>query len=256
MNNAIVNNDAPVRIGMITPSSNSCLEPMTYRLLAGRRDVTAHFARLPVQRIALDADSNVQFTPEAMVAAAQQLADAKVDVVVWNGTAGSWLGIDHDRDLARLITDATGIRATTSTLAMLEACRLYDVTRLGLATPYTPDVNEQIVSVYRASGIDVVADALGISDNESFARVPPETVAEQLRTVAPGTDAVGVLCTNVYGAELAEPLEAELGIPVLDSVTVTLWYALLLTGADGAPGFGTLLRDGLVRARASIAVDA
>lgn len=256
MNNAMVNNDVPLRIGMITPSSNSCLEPMTYRLLADRRDVTAHFARLPVQRIALDAASNVQFTPEAMVAAAQQLADAKVDVMVWNGTAGSWLGIDHDRDLVRLITDATGVVATTSTLAMLEACRLYDVTRLGLATPYTPDVNERIVSVYGASGIEVVADALGISDNESFARVPPETVAEQLRKVAPDTHAVGVLCTNVYGAELAEPLEAELGIPVLDSVTVTLWHALRLAGAEGSPGFGRLLRDGMVAGGASVAVEA
>ena len=240
-----MNDDRPVRIGMITPSSNTCLEPMTYRLLAGRRDVTAHFARLPVQRIALDASSTGQFSPEAMVAAARQLADARIDVVVWNGTAGSWLGIDHDRDLARLLTDATGVPATTSTLAMLEACRTYDVTRLGLATPYTPDVNEQIVGVYADSGIEVVADALGISDNEAFARVPPETVAEQLRTVAPGMHAVGVLCTNVYGAELAEPLESELGVPVLDSVTVTLWHALLLTGARGIAGFGRLLREGL-----------
>lgn len=243
-----MNDTHAVRIGMITPSSNTCLEPMTYRLLAGRRDVTAHFARLPVQRISLDASSTGQFSSEAMVAAAQQLADAKIDVVVWNGTAGSWLGIDHDRDLARLLTDATGVPATTSTLAMLEACRAYDVTRLGLATPYTPDVNGQIVGVYADNGIEVVADALGISDNEAFARVPPETVAGQLRAVAPDMHAVGVLCTNVYGAELAEPLEDELGIPVLDSVAVTLWHALLLTGVRGTGGFGRLLREGLGRA--------
>lgn len=245
-----MNDNRAVRIGMITPSSNTCLEPMTYRMLAGRRDVTAHFARLPVQRISLDASSTGQFSSEAMVAAAQQLADAKIDVVVWNGTAGSWLGIDHDRDLARLLTDATGVPATTSTLAMLEACRVYGVTRLGLATPYTPDVNEQIVGVYADNGIEVVADALGISDNEAFARVPSETVAGQLRAVAPDMEAVGVLCTNVYGAELAEPLEDELGVPVLDSVAVTLWHALLLTGARGTGGFGTLLREGLGRAAA------
>jgi hypothetical protein len=43
--------------------------------------------------------------------------------------------------------------------------------------------------------------------------------------------------------------ETELGVPVLDSVTVTLWHALSLVGADGATGFGTLLRDGFARSR-------
>ena len=43
------------RVGMITPSSNSVLEPVTAAMLAGCSDVTAHFARLRVTEIALDA---------------------------------------------------------------------------------------------------------------------------------------------------------------------------------------------------------
>lgn len=248
-----------MRIGMITPSSNTCLEPTTYRLLAGRDDVTVHFARLPVTRIALDGGSDAQFAAEPMAEAARQLADAQVDVVVWNGTSGSWLGLDHDRRIAHALTEAAGVPATTSTLALLEACRVYGVTRLGLATPYTPDVNARIVEEYARHGITVVAEShLGIEDNEAFARVPEETVAGQLREVGSAADgaldgeaahAVAVLCTNVYGAHLAAGLEAELGVPVLDSVAVTLWDALCLAGADrGVDGAGTLLRDGFVRA--------
>jgi maleate isomerase len=92
-----------LRLGMITPSSNTCLEPTTYRLLAGltgETGATAHFSRLPVRRIAIDAASDAQFTTDAMAQAAELLADAKVDVVVWNGTLGSWLGIDYDRGIA------------------------------------------------------------------------------------------------------------------------------------------------------------
>src|SRR5918912_725830 len=36
---------ATLRLGMLTPSSNTVLEPITYRMLAGVPDVTAHFAR-------------------------------------------------------------------------------------------------------------------------------------------------------------------------------------------------------------------
>ncbi|MFD7156585.1 aspartate/glutamate racemase family protein [Kribbella sp. NPDC059898] len=231
------------RIGMITPSSNTCLEPTTYRILGAHPEVTVHFARVPVTRIAVDAGSDQQFRSDAMVAAARQLADARVDVVVWNGTAGSWLGADHDHRLTAEIAAATGVPATTSTLAMLAAFDAYDVHRLGLATPYTADVNERIVAVYLAEGVDVLHDsALGISDNEAFARVPPSDVATQLRAVGAGVDGVAVLCTNVYGAALAEPLEAELGVPVFDSVAITLWHALRLAGRPlQLPGYGTVL---------------
>ncbi len=237
-----------VRVGMVTPSSNTCLEPMTYRLLGDTREVSAHFSRVAVTRIGLDAGSDSQFGGEAMSAAAMQLIDAKVDVVVWNGTSGSWLGADGERELAARLTRQGGVAATTSTLAMLEACRVYGVTRLGVATPYTAEVNNLIVKQYATQGVDVIAEShLGMSDNESFANIPETQVARQLREVATDAHAVAVVCTNVPGAPLAHSLEAELGIPVFDSVAVTLWHALQLVRPSSIAGFGTLLRDGAVR---------
>jgi maleate isomerase len=110
----------PARIGMIVPSSNTCLEPQTYRILGDRRDVTVHFTRIEVTRIALDENANTQFDPATMVDAANLLRAAEVDVIAWNGTAGSWLGVEHDRTMVDRITGATGIPATTTTLAYLE----------------------------------------------------------------------------------------------------------------------------------------
>lgn len=239
------------RLGMLTPSSNTCLEPITYRMLHCGVLATAHFARVPVTRIALDSGSDTQFDTTPMLAAARLLADARVDVIVWNGTSGSWLGPDRDRALCAAITAATGIPATTSTLALLDACAAYGVTRLGLALPYTRDVADRIAQTYAKEGIQCeVAEPLGISDNEAFARITPHEVARQLQAAAPGSHATAVVCTNVYGAELAAPLEQALGIPVFDSVAATLWKALDLAGAAPAlTGHGELLRSGSLRAR-------
>src|SRR3954471_12501245 len=132
----------PSRIGMIVPSSNTCLEPQTYRILGDRQDVTIHSTRIPVTRIALDDSSDKQFDSSVMREAAELLATANVDVIAWNGTSGSWLGASHDRALVREITDTTGIPATTSTLAYLEAFASFGTERIGLFTPYTADVNE------------------------------------------------------------------------------------------------------------------
>jgi maleate isomerase len=43
-------------------------------------------------------------------------------------------------------------------------------------------------------------------------------------------EAVAIVCTNLRGAPLVPRLEAELGIPIFDSVAVTLWKCLTETG--------------------------
>ncbi|WP_035775601.1 aspartate/glutamate racemase family protein [Arthrobacter sp. H5] len=227
----------PVRIGMIVPSSNTCLEPRTYRMLGDRTDVTVHFTRVEVTRIALDSVSDRQFDHSTMVAAASLLKTGEVDVIAWNGTAGSWLGPAEDREMVRQITAETGIPATTSTLAYLDALKSFGASRIGLITPYTADVNEAIIARYAAEGIEVVSDRhLGLSVNESFARVLPSDLVEPSRDLASRgviPDALIYLCTNLYGAPVVEQVEQDTGLPVLDSVAVTLWKCLAVAGAPG-----------------------
>ena len=235
----------PIRIGMIVPSSNTCLEPQSYRMLGGRSDVTLHFSRVEVTRIALDAASNEQFQLDTMTAAAQSLQTADVDVIAWNGTSGSWLGADHDRAMVKRITDATGLPATTSTLAYFDAFSIFDLHRIALLTPYTADVNAAIAEVYSDEGLRIVAERhLGLSVNESFARVNPEDlVAPSLELTTEGNpEALIYLCTNLYGASVVSKVEAASGLPVLDSVAITLWRCLQLTGNEGlGPRWGKLL---------------
>jgi maleate isomerase len=223
----------PTRIGMIVPSSNTCLEPQSYRILGAREDVTLHFTRIPVTRIALDSSSDKQFDSDVMRQAAELLATADVDVIAWNGTSGSWLGPDHDRQLAGEIRDATGIPATTSTLAYLAAFEALGTERIGLFTPYTPDVNRAITAAYGQCGIKVIGDvALGLSDNESFARATDEEMRPgSMELAALRPDALVYLCTNLYGARITAEIEERTGVPVLDSVAVTLWHSLKLAGA-------------------------
>lgn len=246
---------AATRIGMLTPSSNTALEPETYRMLAAFDDTSAHFARIPVTRIDLGKDAASQFGPEPMLAAAALLADAKVDVVAWNGTSGSWLGPDADRKLAAELSRALGVPATTSTLALLGSFRAHGVRRLGLVTPYQADVAAAITDRYAREDVTVVIERhLGLTDNEAFARVGADKLTTLIReTAAAAVDAIAIVCTNLHSAPLATELERELGVPLLDSVTATLWHSLLLAGADRpVNGHGTLLRSGSTRARLAL----
>jgi len=128
------------RLGMITPSSNSVLEPVTSAMLHGVADITTHFSRFRVTEIALDAAALSQFDASAMLPAADLLADAMVDAVAWNGTSASWLGLDRDQALCAAITARTGIAATTCVLGLHALYEKVGVRRLGLVSPYTDDV--------------------------------------------------------------------------------------------------------------------
>jgi maleate isomerase len=222
------------RLGMITPSSNSVLEPVTSAMMAEVAGITAHFSRFRVTEIGLDAAASNQFDASVMLPAADLLADAKVDAIAWNGTSASWLGIHRDKSLCAAITERTGAPTTTSTLACIDAVQALGAKRIGFVTPYTDDVQARIGEVWKQAGIACHAERhLGLRDNFSFGEVPPATVGAMIRTVASeGADAVAVLCTNLGGAALARSLEEELDIAVLDSVAVTLWRTMALAGAD------------------------
>ena len=238
--------NARIRLGMLTPSSNTVLEPVTAAMLADLPDVSAHFGRFRVTQIALSEGALAQFDDAAILGAASLLADAKCDVIAWNGTSSGWLGFDADRRLCERIEAATGARAATSMLALNEALALTGARRLGLVTPYTPDVQARIVANYAAIGIDCVAERhLNIHENFAFAEVEPETLASMARDVARDKpDAIAIVCTNLRAANLVAMLEDELGIPVYDTVATAVWRSLLLAGLDPASikGWGRLFQ--------------
>ncbi|MGI4797191.1 MAG: maleate cis-trans isomerase family protein, partial [Janthinobacterium lividum] len=149
-----------------------------------------------------------------------------------------------DKRLCADITAATGVPATTSALAFREAFRALGVHRVGLVTPYTRDVQDRIMTNWEAAGFPCTAErASGLRDNYSFAEVPEDDIAGMIRAVVQeGCDAVAIVCTNLRGALIAASLEQELGVPILDSVSVTLWRSLVMAGypADGLAPFGRL----------------
>ena len=233
-----------VRLGVLTPSSNTALEPLTSAIVGGLIGTTAHFARFRVTEISLSEAALGQFDESKILAAAELLADARVDVIAWSGTSSGWLGFDADRRLTERIRERTGIRATTAVLALNELLALRGVTRLALVTPYTADVQHRIMENYRSIGIEVVAERhLGIRVNHDFALVEPARLRALMHEVAAvRPQAITTFCTNLRAASLAADLETELDIPLLDTVSTTVWGQLRAAGADPSAvrGWGRL----------------
>jgi maleate isomerase len=241
------------KVGHITPSSNTVLEPLTSLISRPLDDeVSHHFTRIKVDAISLEPRHTGQFAADSMLAAAELLGDAAVDAIVWNGTSGGWNGIDADRAMCTLISEQTGIPCS------LEVLRHQGLERCGLAVPYTDDVTARIAEVFAREGVTVVGAAnAGVSDNREMALVSEDTIRALARDAdTPEAECILVYCTGVAGAQLVAELEAELGKPVFDSVAVTLWKALAMVGIEPRlEGWGRLLSGPPVLVRSSDQMD-
>jgi maleate isomerase len=242
---------------MLTPSSNTALEPLTAAMLAHLPEVTAHFSRFKVTEITLSEASDRQFDEDGILEAAELLTDAKADVIAWNGTSASWLGFERDERLCERLTEATGVPACTSVLAFREIFERTGATRIGLVTPYDDAVQNKIARNWRKAGFECSAERhSGLTDNFAFAEVSESDIANMARAVASaGVDAIAILCTNMRAASLVERLEAELDVPVYDSIATTLWKSLLLAKVPPTSirGWGRIFSDpALSSARAGL----
>ncbi|MFK7962552.1 MAG: aspartate/glutamate racemase family protein [Burkholderiaceae bacterium] len=231
-------------LGVLTPSSNTVLEPVTSAIVSELPNTSAHFGRFEVTEISNAPSSQAQFTIDKQLAAAHLLAHARVGSIVWSGTAASWLGFDKDEHLCAEITRATGIAAGSSVLAVNELFARHEVKRFGLVTPYIDEIQEAIIQNYAASGFECIAERhMGEHRNFEFAQFSEERVAGLIREVAASKpDAITVMCTNMRGATQAAALEEELGIPIIDSTSAAVWTGLRLAGGDPAQvtGWGRL----------------
>ncbi|WP_042696965.1 aspartate/glutamate racemase family protein [Azospirillum sp. B506] len=236
-----------VLLGMLTPSSNTVLEPVTSAMLSGLPEVSAHFGRFTVKEISLRAAALDQFTDAPFLDAARLLADARLNVIGWNGTSAGWLGFDADERLCRTIAEETGIPACTSMLALNEILATTGRKRFAIVSPYLDEIQERMIANYNAAGFEVVGERhLNDRGNFSFSEIAEERIERLCAEVAEAKpEAIAIICTNMRGAPVAERVEQALGIPVYDTVSTVVWKALRMTGVDTrrVEGWGSLFRE-------------
>src|SRR5438876_491400 len=172
-------------------------------------NASEHFGRFKVTEISLSQRALGQFDDTEILRAAELLSHAKARAIGWSGTSSGWLGFEADQRLCKRITEATGIPACTSVLALNEIFERTAVKRFGLVTPYVDDVQAQIIKNYAAAGFECIAEShLRKQDNFSFSEVSAAEIRRMVYQVAEHRpQAITIFCTNLRGAPLVDELE-------------------------------------------------
>lgn len=234
------------RLGLLVPSADVVVESDFHRFLPpGLGFHTSRMFQGTGSRVGEDTLHRIL---DSALVAAESLAHAAPELILFCCTAASFLkGYGADRELAGRITAATGIPATTTSTAVVEALAALGARRVLMLTPYPDELNLREVGFLGDHGIRVV-------DYRTFdCRLSTDIPAVQLdeirgrvldsRPAISGCDAVFVSCTNLRAMELVETLEAELDRPVVTSNAATMWAGLrhLAVSGTAVPG-GRLFR--------------
>ncbi len=232
-------------IGTIVPSSNRVVERTLAGILPHCPGLDSCIARIPYYGPGTGQPKD-GYDAEAYRHAAWQLGHAKVGVVCWNGTRGAGLGLAADRALCATMAEAADCPATTAALATATLLDRFGAVRIGFVTPGATALAEEA-----AAGLGRVLSGvrtLGLTDNHAASLVPPARIAALAREVAAEArpDAILLWSTNLPGWQVMAPLEAELGIPVIDSAAAGVWGCLDALGLDTATAsaLGRIFRIG------------
>lgn len=236
--------ESPTAFATITPSGNTVVERTTIAMLRDMPQVAPLFSRLPVHGTEdMFPDS---YDLEGMLSAARLLSHARPAAIIWNGSKGGAIGLEHDAELAARITAETGIAADTSGLMLQRLMAANGFRRIGLVTPYAAAYQARLAARLEMQGWQVVAEShLGMTDNLSYASVPFARIMEQAREVAHARpDVLLAWCTNYAAAPVCAAVENETGIPFWDATALGVLAGLRAAGITARPGaaWGSLMR--------------
>lgn len=184
------------QVGLIVLQADETLE-RDFRVLIPH-DIEVLVSRVP---------SGDHVTPDSLAAMEAELAraaslfpkGAKLSAVAYGCTSGTAeIGI---KAVERAITSGIETPQVTQPVsALVAACRHLSISRIGLLSPYIPQVSDKLCATLAASGIETTAIAsFGQSEEEKVVRISPASVEEAAVQLAAQTEMDGlfVSCTNL-----------------------------------------------------------
>jgi maleate cis-trans isomerase len=181
-----------------------------------------------------------------LVTAAKYLASRNVDYIIHTGMpVVTTRGKGFEEEVVNLITDTTGLPATTSIRSAIRALTHLGVRNVAVVSPYPQELHQSALTFLKASGFNVVADH---TEDVVFKRLQDVTpahiaaVAARVVAAAPAAGGVYIPCNQWSGADAAPLIEKACGIPVVTGAHADYWEAFRALGIDDAiAGHGRLM---------------
>jgi len=211
--------------------------------------VSVHFTRMPYAGTGTeDAEKSMLDSLEAcakLLAGSTETVGVNV-VGLAQGSATAFGGVGFDKTLNERMSKAAGVPAISMSTAVLNALKRLGVRRVSTASPFHQKrMIEKFNEFLQGNGFEVKAwRNLDLNPHQVVSSQPPETAFRLMKSVdTPESEAIVLNNPNVRTMEIIEPLEKDLGKPVVTGNQALMWACLRAIGIrDQLPGLGKLFQ--------------
>jgi maleate isomerase len=235
---------AVIRLGFLVPPGNPTTEPEVIRMTPP--GVSVHFTRMVAHGTTGSLDGQEERNRTQIAHLDENvalLAMVRPAVIVLAHTATSYtLGREAEAALVGRMEASTGLRFVTAFGSVIAALAHLGARRVAFGTPYGEAATLQCKANLEAYGLEVAS----FGRLEGVTNIYDETVERAAglarRVDAPDAQAVFLSGVGMPTIDAIEPLERELGKPVISSASAMMWNALRIAGHDApVTGYGSLL---------------
>jgi len=186
-----------------------------------------------LMRMEQDLPSSARLLPPAL----------NFDAVGFGCTSASTV-IGSDKVAEAIRTVCPGAQVTDPLAAIIAAGRSLGARRLGVVTPYLPEVSARMREKLEEAGFEIAGFGSFEEGNDRVvARITETSILAAVAAVASEApcDAVVVSCTNLRCLNVIPQAERMTGLPVISSNQALAWHMMQLAGVtDPLPEFGRL----------------
>jgi len=209
------------KIGVLVPYTNCNLEPDM--MLMCPPGCTLHFERMggyDVDEIP-GSDQMAGLGASDITETLRLIAGVRPAVVLYGCTSATLThGTEFDRDLAAKIRAVSGAISLTAAGSLVEAIKALGATKVGFASPYLGEINDQAAAFLADEGIAVITRADIGRDLGNYGQgelTPDEVFDLAIRADHPEAQAIVLSCTDMRSVEAVTRIESKLGKPVVTS---------------------------------------
>ncbi len=217
-------------LGLIVLDTDETIEPEMARFFAGS-DHTLYHSRIPF---------HPEVTPETLAAMEANIptstvllpSSADLKVIGYGCTSGAT--VIGPKNVARAVQqhrpDAKVTDPISATLAAFDHLK---TKRIGFLTPYVAEVSHAMRSLIEQQGYEIAAfGSFEEIEDAAVARISTASIQDGARKLAQSAkfDTLFVACTNLRGASVIAPIEAEHGLRVVTSNQALAWHMQTLAG--------------------------
>jgi len=233
------------KVGVLVPYTNVNLEPdMALMAPAG---VTFHYERMggyDVDEIP-GSEQMAGLGASDITETLRLISGVRPAAVLYGCTSATLThGPAFDEGLASRIAATSGAVSITAAGALVAGIKRLGARRVGFASPYLGEINDQAVAFLADQGIETAARAdigRALGNYGQGELTPDEVYALALRADGPGVEAIVLSCTDMRSVEVIARLEATLGKPVVTSNQAMIAALCAALDLRPPPGFGRLL---------------